>query len=124
MAASDTATSVLPVPPKPEPTVITPDLSEGSRIAATSWRRRSAVASRLARSRLPGATTRPCLSARLETAPLVPSCAGPGTPRDSGEGAGQLALSLPEKSGHHVPVSPECWDIASSKAQVPAVMLL
>jgi hypothetical protein len=34
MAASVTATSVLPVPPKPEPTVITPDLSDGSRMAA------------------------------------------------------------------------------------------
>jgi hypothetical protein len=42
MAASVTATSVLPVPPKPEPTVTTPDLSDGSRIAAITWRRRFA----------------------------------------------------------------------------------
>src|SRR5215475_7756855 len=112
MAASVTATSVLPVPPKPEPTVITPDLSDGSRMAATSWRRRSAVASRLARSRLPGATTNPCLNARRETAPLTPSCAGAGIPEDGGEGPDQAALSLPGKSVHHVPVSPEYWDIA------------
>src|SRR5215467_7329712 len=123
MAASDTATSVLPVPPKPEPTVITPDLSDGSRIAATSSRRRSAVSSRLARSRLPGATTNPCLSVRLDTAPLTPSCAGAGIPGDSGAGADQPALSLPGKSVHHVPVSPEYWDIASSKAPGPPIMI-
>src|SRR5919108_1365154 len=114
MAARVTATSVLPVPPKPEPTVITPDLSDGSRIAAIIWRRRSAIASRLARSRLPGVTIRPCLSARLDTAPLTPSCAGAGLPGDGGE-ADQVALSLPGNSVRHAPGSPGCWDIASSK---------
>src|SRR6266487_6551459 len=122
MAASVTATSVLPVPPKPEPTVITPDLSGGSRIAAMVRRHRSAIASRLARSRLPGVTISPCLSARLETAPLTPACAGARIPRDGGgERADQVALSLPGNPVHHAPTSSEYWDIASSKARVPGL---
>src|SRR5207247_70470 len=83
MAASVTATSVFPVPPKPEPTVITPDLSEGSRMPATVWRRHSAVFSSLARSRLPGGTTRPCRSARRDMAPLTASLAGPHPPQQA-----------------------------------------
>src|SRR5262245_14626439 len=113
MAASVTATSVLPVPPKPEPTVITPDLSDGSRIAATVWRCHCAASSRLARSRLPGVTTSPCLSARRETAPLIPSCAEARAPAEGGAGVTQAALSLPGKSVHHPPSSSGYWDIAS-----------
>src|SRR5215831_13564542 len=107
MAASVTATSVLPVPPKPEPTVITPDLSGGSRMPATVWRRHSAVFSRLARSRLPGGTTTPRRSARRDMAPLTPSVAGVSAPDDS-----QEARSLPGNSVHHAPSSSEYSDIA------------
>src|SRR6516162_629792 len=113
MAASVTATSVLPVPPKPEPSVITPDLSDGSRIAVIVWRRHSATASRLARSRLPGGMMTLCLSARLDTAPRTPSCAGAIGPKEVGEGESQEALSLPGNSDHQAPISSGYWDIAS-----------
>src|SRR5215831_8741772 len=116
MAASVTATSVLPVPPKPEPTVITPDLSDGSRMAAIVWCRHCAVASRRARSRLPGGTTSPCLSARRERAPLTPSCAGAGTSNEGGAAGTQAALPSPWNSVHHAPVSSVYRDIASPYA--------
>src|SRR5579859_6805077 len=116
MAASVTATSVLPVPPKPEPTVITPDLSGGSRMAATVWRRHCATFSRLVRSRLPGGTTTPCRSARRDMAPLTPSRAGTSAP---GADASQVALSLPGNSVHHAPSSSEYWDIEFLQRQVP-----
>src|SRR5579859_862843 len=109
MAASVTATSVLPVPPKPEPTVITPDLSGGSRMPATVWRRHCATFSRLARSRLPGGKTTPRRSARRDTAPLIPSVDGASGP---GPAASQVALSLPGNSVHHAPSSSGYWDIA------------
>src|SRR5690348_14703353 len=109
MAASVTATSVFPAPPNPEPTVMTPDLSEGSRMPATVWRRHSAVFSRLARSFLPGGTTTPCRSARRDMAPLTPSLAGAGPP---GPAASQVARSLPGNSVHHAPSSSEYSDIA------------
>src|SRR6516225_8127840 len=119
MAASVTATSVLPVPPKPEPRVITPDLSEGSRMAAIVWRRHSVTASRLARSRLPAGRITLFLSIRLDTAPLTPSCAGARGPWVDGEGVSQLALSLPGNSDHHVPISSGYWDIASLQLPRP-----
>src|SRR6185312_9494936 len=97
---SVTATSVFPVPPKPEPTVMTPDLSGGSRMPATVWRRHCAVFSRLARSRLPGGTTTPCRSARRDMAPLTPSLAGASAPDAD---ASQVARSLPGNSVHHAP---------------------
>src|ERR1051325_449542 len=103
MAASVTATSVLPVPPKPEPTVITPDLSDGSRMAAIVWRRHSASDSRLAASRLAWGSTPPRLKSRLETAPLTPSCAGARPPEEDGVGVAQGALSLPGNSVHQAP---------------------
>src|SRR5215470_17747981 len=112
MAASVTATSVLPVPPKPEPSVITPDLSDGSRIAAIVCARHSAIPSRLARSRLPGGTITPCLSARLDTAPRSPVVAGPRAPTEGGKGASQGARSLPGNPVHHSPVSSGYWGIA------------
>src|SRR5215472_12661714 len=111
MAASVTATSVLPVPPKPEPRVITPDLSDGSRIAVIVCRRHSATASRLMRSRLPGGTISRCLSTLRDTAPRTPSCAGAGG-LFAGEGACQAARSLPGKPDHHAPISSGYWDIA------------
>src|SRR5580693_318716 len=121
MAASVTATSVLPVPPKPEPTVITPDFSDGSRMAAILWRRHSATASaaasRLARSRLPEVSTSLCLSACLDTAPLTPSRADAGSSREGGEGMAQAALSLPGNSVHHPPGSSGYWVIASSQVR-------
>src|SRR6266480_8036381 len=103
MAASVTATSVLPVPPKPEPTVITPDLSDSSRMAAIVWRRHSAMASRLARSRLLGGTTSPCLSTRRERAPLTPSCAGAGAPEEGGAAGTWEAAPFPWHSVHQAP---------------------
>src|SRR5215467_6904134 len=112
MAASVTATSVLPVPPKPEPSVITPDFSDGSRIAAIVWRRHSADSSCLARSRLPGATTSPCLTARREKAPRIPFSAGAMALEDRGEGVAQVAASLPGKPFHHSPSSSGYRDIA------------
>src|SRR5579875_2903381 len=118
MAASVTATSVLPVPPKPEPTVITPDLSDGSRMAAIIRRRRCSASSRRARSRLPAVMTSPCRSARLETAPLMPSCAGASmSSPGAGAGADQAALSLPGNPVHQEPVCSGNWDIASSKGR-------
>ena len=119
MAASVTATSVLPVPPKPEPTVITPDFSGGSRIAAILWRLHSAISSRLARSRRPGVSTSLRLGARLDTVPLTPSRAGAGSPREDGDGVAQAALSLPGNSVHHVPGSSGYWVIASSQVRIP-----
>src|SRR5271166_720081 len=99
MAASVTATSVLPVPPKPELTVITPDFSDRSRIAAILWRRHSAVASRLAPSRLPRVNTSPRLEARLGTAPLAPSGAG-APPAEGGDDVAQAEpVKLNETSG-------------------------
>src|SRR5208282_635669 len=117
MAASVTATSVLPVPPKPEPTVITPDFSDGSRMPAVLWRRHSAAASRLARSRLPEVSTSLCLSACLDIAPLPPSRADAGSPREGGDGIAQAALSLPGNSVHHPPGSPGYWVIAPSQVR-------
>src|SRR5271157_106885 len=116
MAASVTATSVLPVPPKPELTVITPDFSDRSRIAAILWRRHSAVASRLAPSRLPRVNTSPRLKARLGTAPLAPSGAG-APPAEGGDDVAQAALSLPGNSIH--PSSSGNSDIAPSQVRVP-----
>src|SRR5262249_37065759 len=113
MAASVTATSVLPVPPKPEPTVITPDLSDGSRMAAIVWRRHCAMASRLARSRLLGGTTSPCLSARRERAPLTPSCAGTGAAKEGTAAGIQVALPFLWNSACQAPVSSGYRDIAS-----------
>jgi hypothetical protein len=115
MAASVTATSVFPVPPNPEPTVMTPDLSEGSRMPATVWRRHCAVFSRLARSRLPGGTTTPCRNALRDMAPLTPSVAGASVP---GAGASQEARSLPGNSVHHAPSSSEYSDIAFLQPRV------
>src|SRR5215472_1246611 len=119
MAASVTATSVLPVPPKPEPSVITPDLSDGSRIAVIVWRRHSATASRLARSRLPGGITSRCLSARRDTAPRTPSWAGTIALGAAGAGVSHLARSLPGKSDHHAPKSSGYWDIEPSNVAPP-----
>src|SRR5215475_5785787 len=113
MAASVTATSVLPVPPKPEPTVITPDLSDGSRMAAIFSCRHSAMAPRRARSFLPGGITSPCLSARLERAPLSPSCAGAGASKEGGAAGTQVALPSSWNSVHQAPVSSGYRDIAS-----------
>src|SRR5438046_7602377 len=113
MAASVTATSVLPVPPKPEPTVITPDLSDGSRMAAIVWRCHSVMASRLARSRLLGGTTSPCLSTRRERAPLTPSCAGAGAPEEGGAAGTWEAAPFPWHSVHQAPASSGYRDIAS-----------
>src|SRR5208282_5745800 len=111
MAASVTATSVLPVPPKPEPTVITPDFSDSSRIAAILWRRHSALSSRLARSRLPEVGASRCLTVRLDAARLTPPLADAGSPREGGDGVAQAALSLPGNSVHHVPGSSGYWVI-------------
>src|SRR5271165_193794 len=119
MAASVTATSVLPVPPKPEPTVITPDFSDGSRMAAILWRLHSALSSDLARSRLPGASTSLRLSARLGAVSLTPLRAGAGSPREDGDGVAQAALSPPGNSVHHAPGSSGYWVIASSQVRVP-----
>src|SRR5262245_50675989 len=112
MAASVTATSVLPVPPKPEPSVITPDFSDGARIASIVWRRHSAASSRLALSRLPGAATSPCLTARREKAPRIPFSAGATALGDRGEGVAQAAASLPGNPFHHSPSSSGYRDIA------------
>src|SRR5271165_7495969 len=114
MAASVTATSVLPVPPKPEPTVITPDFSDGSRMAAIRCRLHRAISSRLARSRLPDVTTSLRLGPRPDTVPLTPSRAGAGSPREDGDGVTQAALPLPGNSVHHAPGSSGYWVIASS----------
>src|SRR6516225_2192300 len=119
MAASVTATSVLPVPPKPEPTVITPDFSDGSPMAAILCRRHCAAASCLARSRLPGVSTSPCLTARLDPAPLTPSGAGARPPAAGEDDAAQAALSLPGNPVHHAPSSSGFWDIAPSQVRVP-----
>src|SRR6266566_6189233 len=118
MAASVTATSVLPVPPKPEPTVITPDFSDSSRIAAILWRRHSAAASRLARSRLPGVSISPCLDARLDPTPPTPSGAGTRPPAEGGDDVAQAALSLPGNPVHQAPSSPGYSDIAPSPVRV------
>src|SRR5271166_3410232 len=118
MAASVTATSVLPVPPKPEPTVITPDFSDGSRIAAILWRRHCATSSRLAlsrlaRSRLPGVSASRSLSPRLDAAGPTPSLAGAGSPREGGDGVAHAARPLPGNSVHQVPGSSGYWVIYS-----------
>src|SRR5271165_2594358 len=116
MAASVTATSVLPAPPKPEPTVITPDFTDRSRIPDILWRRHSAVASRLARSRLPRLNTTPRIKAPLGTPPLAPSGAGAPPPAEGGDDAAQAALSLPGNSIH--PSSSGNSDITPSQVRV------
>src|SRR5215469_8348196 len=119
MAASVTATSVLPVPPKPEPTVITPDFSDGARIAAILWRRHSAAASRLARSRPPGVRISPCLDARLDPAHPAPSDAGARPPAEDGDDVAQEGLSLPGNPVHHAPSWSGYSDIAPFQVRVP-----
>src|SRR6516165_2051438 len=118
MAASVTATSVLPVPPKPEPSVITPDFSDGARIASIVWRRHSAASSRLALSRLPGAATNPCLTARREKAPRIPFSAGATALGDRGEGVAQAAASLPGNPFHHSPIRVPVQDNITTRTSI------